>query len=224
VLLKRTIPGLALFAAAFGVVEAAVVVDLHSVYDPIHARVYPGSPSGALFPLVPPAHLEAACPRAARLLEIELLREAATLLVLAGAALAASRCATQWLGSFLLSFGIWDVAYYAALKGFLGWPDSLLALDLLFLLPVPWAGPVLAPLLVAVSMVLGGAAILVRKVAIRARHWGALGAGGAIVTAAFVRDWDGLLAGAEPRAFPWLLFGVGESLAAGVLLAASRGR
>jgi hypothetical protein len=42
-------------------------------------------------------------------------------------------------------FGIWDLFYYVWLKVCLGWPSSLLTWDVLFLIPVPWVGPVLAP-------------------------------------------------------------------------------
>ena len=40
-----------------------------------------------------------------------------------------------------------------------GWPNSLLSWDILFLLPLPWWGPVLAP--VAISLLLIGGSLLV---------------------------------------------------------------
>ena len=37
-----------------------------------------------------------------------------------------------------------------------GWPHSLLDWDILFLLPLPWWGPVLAPVLIALLMIAWG--------------------------------------------------------------------
>jgi hypothetical protein len=36
----------------------------------------------------------------------------------------------------------------------LGWPQSLFTWDILFLIPVPWVGPVLCPVLVSLTMIL----------------------------------------------------------------------
>ena len=47
----------------------------------------------------------------------------------------------QRFGYFLLSFGIWDVFYYVFLKVLIGWPESLLTWDVLFLIPLTWVGP-----------------------------------------------------------------------------------
>jgi hypothetical protein len=44
----------------------------------------------------------------------------------------------------------WEPFYYAFLKLLINWPTSLLGWDLLFLIPLPWWGPVLAPALIAV--------------------------------------------------------------------------
>jgi hypothetical protein len=54
------------------------------------------------------------------------------------------RCA-----AFLWTFAAWDICYYAALWGTVGWPPSLSAPDVLFLIPVPWLAPVWFPLLVS---------------------------------------------------------------------------
>ena len=55
---------------------------------------------------------------------------------------------------FIFCFGIWDIFYYVWLKVFLNWPDSLLENDLLFLIPIPWVGPVLAPIIVSLTMII----------------------------------------------------------------------
>ncbi|MBN1979678.1 MAG: hypothetical protein JW918_19965 [Anaerolineae bacterium] len=44
----------------------------------------------------------------------------------------------------------WESFYYVFLKLLIDWPASLLGWDLLFLIPLPWRGPVLAPALIAV--------------------------------------------------------------------------
>jgi hypothetical protein len=56
----------------------------------------------------------------------------------------------------LIAFGVWDILYYVFLKLMGGWPNSFLDWDILFLLPLPWWGPVLAPMLIAFLMILGG--------------------------------------------------------------------
>jgi len=56
------------------------------------------------------------------------------------------------LAYFLFCFAVWDIFYYLFLKLLLAWPPSLLTWDVLFLIPVVWVGPVLAPVLVAAAM------------------------------------------------------------------------
>src|SRR5260370_41738641 len=98
-----------------------------------------------------------------RWLTVELVREAATLVMLAGFALAVAGNFRHWLAAFMIAFGLWDVFYYASLKVLLDWPDSWMTWDLLFLLPVPWASPVLAPVLIAMSMIGAGIVVLWRE-------------------------------------------------------------
>jgi hypothetical protein len=62
-------------------------------------------------------------------------------------------------GYFLLAFGLWDIFYYVFLASLSGWPRSLLDWDVLFLIPLPWWGPVLAPVSIAALMVAGGTMI-----------------------------------------------------------------
>jgi hypothetical protein len=49
------------------------------------------------------------------------------------------------------------------LKAILNWPASLLEWDVLFLIPLPWIGPVIAPLLVSIMMIAGGWLILKKE-------------------------------------------------------------
>ena len=51
---------------------------------------------------------------------------------------------------------MWDIFYYVFLKIICGWPHSLFDWDVLFLLPLPWWGPVLAPVLISLLLILWG--------------------------------------------------------------------
>ena len=213
----RTLTALVLFGAAFGYVEAAAAIYLRVIYEPVHRRVFPDSPAGDLFPLVPLDRLQAEEPQGMHWLAIELGREAATLVMLAAVGLLLARSFRQGFAAFLIAFGVWDLFYYVFLKLLIGWPDSVLAWDLLFLLPVPWAGPVLAPVLVALGMVGAGSVMLFsamrgRPLRLGRVHWVGLVAGGLVVVAAFCWDYPNLMAGGEPNAFKWPVFLSGSAV------------
>jgi hypothetical protein len=86
----------------------------------------------------------------------ELAREFATLLMLFTAGWIAGSAPRKRLGYFLLAFGVWDIFYYVFLKVICDWPRSLLEWDILFLLPLPWWGPVIAPTMIAALMIITG--------------------------------------------------------------------
>jgi hypothetical protein len=127
---------------ALGYFEAAVVIYLREL-------VYP---SGFSFPLV-------VIP--ARMLIIEVCREAASLVLIVAIAALAARRFRERLGYFLILFGTWDIFYYVWLKITIDWPGSLVDWDVLFLIPLPWIAPVIAPLLVAGLMIVIGVMMLV---------------------------------------------------------------
>lgn len=87
---------------------------------------------------------------------VELVREAATLVMLLTVGMLAARTWYQRVGWSAVAFGVWDIFYYVFLRIMSGWPTSLLDWDVLFLLPLPWWGPVLAPVSVAVLMIVWG--------------------------------------------------------------------
>ncbi len=212
--MKRIAAALILFGVSFGYVEAAIVVYLRTLYDPLRAQLYPGAQRNELFPLIRLDQLKAAGPQHAKLLAIEVGREAATLAMLAAAGLAISKSNGQWLAGFAIAFGVWDIAFYAFLKLLINWPASLLTWDLLFLIPVPWAGPVLAPLIVSATMIVCGLMYLKRPLT-RRTHWSdwvGVCAGGLIVILSFTLDYHDLMAGGTPDAFAWWLFAAGEAL------------
>ncbi|MDX9772850.1 MAG: hypothetical protein RBT02_05430 [Bacteroidales bacterium] len=126
---------LSVFAIAMGFLEGIVVVYIRELYYP----------EGFGFPL------KLMSPE---LVTIEWIREIATLVMLAAVGIVTGRNNLQRLFYSLFAFGIWDIFYYAALKLLIGWPASLLTWDLLFLIPVSWLGPVLAPTVNSLTMIL----------------------------------------------------------------------
>ena len=87
---------------------------------------------------------------------VELWREAATLVMIAALGVLAGRTWRRRAGYAALAFGAWDIFYYVFLRLISGWPRTLLDWDILFLLPLPWWGPVLAPVSIALVMILWG--------------------------------------------------------------------
>jgi hypothetical protein len=138
---------IAIFTAAFGFVEAAVVVYLRAAVG-----LLPGY-GGTLTDLRnSSAGYEQATSIAQfppSLLAIEIYREAATMVMLISVTLlTVSRASARW-AAFLWLFALWDIAYYAGLWATVRWPASLTDLDVLFLIPVPWIAQVWFPLLVS---------------------------------------------------------------------------
>lgn len=126
------------FAMAMAWVEAAVVYYLRTMMN----RIEPYQPE--------PLPLMGGLGRA------ELVREAATLIMLLTVGILAGRNWRSRLGYATIAFGVWDIFYYVFLKKLCGWPHSLFDWDILFLLPLPWWGPVLAPVLIALLMIVWG--------------------------------------------------------------------
>src|SRR5205085_1418823 len=156
---------------------------------------------------------------------VELVREFATLVMLAAAACAAARTISSWLGGFMICFGVWDIVYYVFLKALSDWPESFLAWDLLFLLPVPWAGPVLAPLLVAIVMTFFGTVFLYkehagRPVLLRRTDATLMVVGAVVTVVSFCWDHGNLLDGGNPQPFAWSLFAFGLAISIGAFLRA----
>ncbi len=214
---KRTLFWVTLFAIAMGFMETAVVVYLRKLY-------YSGE---FKFPLVP---IE---PQVA---QTEFWREAATIVMLAAIGVFCGRSKSTRFAWFIYAFAIWDLFYYLFLKIILNWPESLNTWDILFLIPVPWVGPVIAPCILSLNMILLALIILFREEKRQCtnpgkRVWLLLIVGAIICILSFCYDylfqvvasgnnWDPLLRKNLfeniktyiPGQFNWLLFGVGESL------------
>jgi len=143
----RKLAAIAIFAGAFGFVEAAVVVYLRAAVGLLPG--YRGTFS-ELRHSSESYHQEQSLSQFPQsLLIIEMVREAATMVMLiAVALLAGSGASARWI-AFLWVFALWDISYYAGLWATVRWPASLADLDVLFLIPVPWIAPVWFPLLVS---------------------------------------------------------------------------
>lgn len=92
----------------------------------------------------------------------EQTREAATILMLIAVALLSGRNLKEKIASFLWCFALWDIFYYLFLLIWTGWPQSLMDMDVLFLIPAPWVSPILLPITISIIMA-GGAFFLLRK-------------------------------------------------------------
>ncbi len=206
----------ALFAVAMAWVEAAVVTYLRLFGDRI--QPYQADPL-LILPAVGP---------------IELVREAATMVMLFGLAWLAGHNHPARFAYFLIAFGTWDVSYYVFLRWMGGWPTSLLDWDVLFLLPLPWWGPVLAPVLISLLMITLGTLLTQTGLAstgarIPTTAWIGAALGAALVLAAFM--WDALQAVPQgvqavlavlPQRFLWPLFLAGLALMTAPLAAGCR--
>jgi hypothetical protein len=138
-----------IFALAFGFVEAAVAVYLSAAAGLLPGYTGTLSEVQRLANSTQPEMLPISqFPQS--LLTVEVLREAATIVMLISFALLAASKARERCAVFLWTFAWWDVSYYAGLWGTVRWPSSLHDLDVLFLIPVPWVAQVWFPLLVSV--------------------------------------------------------------------------
>jgi hypothetical protein len=199
------------FAAAMAWVESACVYYLRVLVN----RVEPYQP----IPL----------PTGGVLGSVELVREAATLVMLLTLGVLAGRSLRTRLGYSAIAFGVWDLLYYAFLRIMSGWPRSLFDWDILFLLPLPWWGPVIAPCCIAALMIVWGTCETQWPDGIPARSLaptrvGATSAG--IALALYVFMADSLRAVVEgrnaalvlPAAFDWVLFSAALLLMAAPLI------
>jgi hypothetical protein len=147
---------------------------------------------------------------------VELWREAATLAMIATLGLLAGRTWRRRAGYAALAFGAWDIFYYVFLRVISGWPRTLLDWDILFLLPLPWWGPVLAPVSIALVMILWGTLATQSDEGATDPRWAwALGWVGIVLAlAVFMIDaWRALPDGRDavlqvlPTTFNWPVFG-----------------
>lgn len=181
-----------IFCIAMAYLESAVVVYLRELYYP----------EGFSFPLklIPD-----------KILVIELGRELATLIMLLSIAMVSGKLFVERISFFFLAFGVWDIFYYVWLKIFINWPASVLTDDLLFLIPIPWISPVLAPILVSLIFILSSLLALKRTEAgykIKIDKMSALltSTGFAVILFSFTWKFEKRLNSAPPVEFMWEVF------------------
>jgi len=222
--LNRLLLYVTIFAVAMGFLESAVVIYLREI-------LYPG---GFAFPLSPvPVSLALT----------ELLREVATMVMLVALGILVSRRFSTGFAWFLYGFAIWDIFYYVFLKLLVGWPESIMTWDVLFLIPTTWTGPVLSPVLVSLTMILLAMVIVTqaekgRDTKIAVLEWSLLILGSLVLILGFIYDYSqhmltyfsltGMFEIKNPEVlevatryipgrFPWWIFGIGEIILLGTI-------
>jgi hypothetical protein len=133
-----------IFAIAMAFLESAVVVYLRALYYP----------EGFEFPLKMMNQ---------NIIITEIFREAATMIMILTIAIISVKSLISRFAVFIYVFAIWDIFYYIWLVLLLGWPHSFLTWDLLFLIPVTWVGPVVAPVINSLTMILLAVIILIYR-------------------------------------------------------------
>jgi hypothetical protein len=208
-LIWRRLTWLGVFAVAMGLLEAICVIYLRRLF-PVETN----------FPIPPLERLR-----------IEVIREACTIVMLLGVAWLAGINGRSRVACFFYAFGIWDILYYVGLRWLGGWPESVLTWDCLFLIPKPWYGPVLAPVLISLYFVAGCCWLHARELAGEPVRWSA-----AVITSqlaaflvwywSFVKDADWITEHKyEGVSYSWALFVIGMLIAAaGLWMAAGSPR
>jgi hypothetical protein len=158
---------------------------------------------------------------------VELWREGSTLVMLATLGMLAGRTWRRRIAYAAIAFGVWDIFYYVFLRLMSGWPRTVLDWDILFLLPLPWWGPVIAPVSIALLMIIWGTMATQSDDDAAEPRWViALGSLGIMLAlAVFMIDaWRALPEGRDavvtvlPTAFNWTLFWVALLLMASPIL------
>ena len=209
---------LGIFGIAMAFIETTVVYYLRKLY-------YPGD---LLFPIniyIPSA-----------ILAIEWVREACTIIMLLVVAILAGKKFQDKLAYFIYCFAIWDIFYYIWLRITLGWPSSVFDWDILFLIPITWVSPVLAPILVSCTMIILALIILKHpEIKINLKEWILLLAAAVFAYVSFVWDLSFLIlkegflvrfsesalaptllkaiSGYTPKTYHWEIFVLAEILA-----------
>jgi hypothetical protein len=209
---RARLAAVAVFAIAMAYVESACVVYLQRALDMTPEALFPLRDAQAVGDLA----------------AIEVGREASTIVMLAGVGWLTGRRWQSRLAWTAVAFGVWDIAYYFWLWVFLGWPHSPATWDLLFLIPVPWAGPVWAPVVVSLALIAFGLAAARaedrgRVPAVGRLEMGLGLAGGLLVVLSFTLDAPNLMSGGLPGWYPWPVFAAGMIVAGAGALRSLRG-
>ena len=196
---KKNLFWIFLFSVAFGFIEATVVIYLRQIYYP----------EGFSFPIKIISD---------KTIFTEYLRELATLILIFSASYVAGKTKMEKFGYFMYIFGIWDIFFYIFLKIFINWPSSILEYDLLFLIPVAWVGPVLAPVIISVLLITAGVLIIYfennnYKIYTTKLLWFMEILGGFIVFISFILSAGDVIKQVYPAHFYWWIFLTGVFIA-----------
>ncbi len=191
------------FSMAFGYIESAVVVYLRALFHP----------NGFTFPM----EVFDVTPEGKRLVLTEVGREAATLVLIATAAWLFGNLLQERIAYFLIIFAVWDISYYVWLKVLLDWPASLMDWDILFLIPMVWASPVLYPVLASLAMFAFAVVILYRcahgrPLTVTYVDWLGWSASLLIITVSFCLGGTHITEANYAESFHWPLFAGGFGL------------
>jgi hypothetical protein len=188
---------LTLFGVGFAMVEAAVVIYLRQLLHVEGSNItLSGIPRG--------------------IFTVEIVREFTTLVMLISVGVLAGSRPMGRFGSFIIAFGVWDIFYYVFLSIFHGWPRSFLDWDLLFLIPVPWMAPVLAPVLVSCGLIFSGYWLLIReqqkkRIVVSLSDWIIE----AVATVLILYSFTNNNSVSTPEVFSWIIFLAGLALGVG---------
>ncbi len=162
-LMKKKLFFLAIFAIAFAFVEASVAFYLRQLteFESIHVM----SNFKVLLDLKAITFILPGSPvlNSTEIGRVEIFREAATIIMLAGVALIVGKNRKQRWGAFLIAFSLWDLFYYVFLRVITNWPTSLFDIDIFFLIPVPWVGPVITPIILSTFLFIWGLRLYLKK-------------------------------------------------------------
>jgi hypothetical protein len=213
----KTLGILSIFCIAMAALEGAVVVYLRALY-------YPGEFTVAMKMID------------VRILLVEISRELATLIMLWAISHLTGKNLKERFAYFLFTFAIWDIFYYIWLKVFIDWPSSLLDWDILFLIPFTWLGPVAAPVICSVTMIILALALLQPGNKMSRTSLALVLSGSCFILFTFLKDYGSLIIGNGflpdfanllrnedfvalastyiPQQYGWSLFWVGEAMIA----------
>jgi len=191
---KRIIE-VSILSIAFAFVESSVVVYLRGVYYP----------QGFSFPLRVMSVQD---------LSVELVREFATMVMLVMLGGLAGTSRWQKFAYFLVAFGVWDIFYYIWLKVILNWPRTLFDWDILFLIPLPWIAPVIAPVMISLLMIVVGVFVVRRAEFVErfqppVASWLTAVVGTGFILYTFLSDTQATLQLQMPQSYRYDLFLVG---------------
>lgn len=188
------------FSIAFAYIESAVVVYLREIFYP----------EGFTFPII----IFGAELLWRRLLLTEIGREAATIVLIFTAAWLFGKNRQQQFAYFLIIFAIWDIFYYVWLKVLLDWPATIMEWDILFLIPVAWASPVLYPVIVSIAMLAFAIVILYensqgRSIKVNLLEWTLFFIAGLIIIVSFCIPGPHISQDDYASYFYWPIFAAG---------------